>query len=179
MPVSANLEKSIVLVAAALTAVACGSEVTSSSSGGGGDAGATATSSSGVGGAGGASSGQGGSAQGGSGGGALLCNPGLVACAMPAPTCPVGEVASVEGGCWGPCVPVLSCQPDASCDGCAGFCAAYEAWTVEYRCVMPTVQCAALACVCLAQYLCVAPYDACVDGDPPNGLDVQCECPTC
>ena len=177
MPVRFILDNSVVLVAVALTAVACGSEVSSSSSGGGGDAGGTT--SSGSGGVGGASSGAGGGGQGGSGGGAVLCNPGLVECAMPAPTCPIGEVASVEGGCWGPCVPVLSCQPDDSCDGCTGFCAAYEAWTVEYRCVMPTVQCAALACVCLAQYLCVGSYDACVDGDPPSGLDVHCGCPDC
>ena len=76
-------------------------------------------------------------------------------------------------------MPVLDCATEESCDDCNfGFCAVYEAWTVEYRCVMPTVQCAALACSCLAPYLCAGAFDACFDGDP-NGPVVHCACPAC
>ncbi|MFO0562509.1 MAG: hypothetical protein U0269_31115 [Polyangiales bacterium] len=35
---------------------------------------------------------------------------GRAVCAMVAPTCPVGLVASVVGGCWGPCVPRDRCR---------------------------------------------------------------------
>ena len=86
---------------------------------------------------------------------------------------------SVLGGCWGPCVPILSCATEPSCDNCAGgFCAAYVAWTTEYRCVLPTLQCSATLCVCLAPYFCPAPFDSCQDGGP-DGAVVSCSCPTC
>ncbi|MEE8410658.1 MAG: hypothetical protein V3T05_13740 [Myxococcota bacterium] len=39
------------------------------------------------------------------------CDDRYVFCAMPAPTCPQGEVASVVNGCYGPCVPAEACWP--------------------------------------------------------------------
>lgn len=117
---------------------------------------------------------------GGSGGGLPVdCDPGPVLCKSMPPTCAPGQVPSVQNGCWGPCVPILDCKTVADCSGCTkGFCAAYSGWTTEYRCVMPSLQCSALACSCLAPYFCAKPYDACVDGSASKPA-VTCECPAC
>ena len=112
-------------------------------------------------------------------GGGYACNPGAVQCNSPAPFCDPGEVPSVENACWGPCVPILLCATEASCNDCqSGFCAAYLSWTTEYRCVAPSLQCQALACSCLAPYFCVAPYDACSTSGGGAPV-VTCDCPTC
>ena len=126
------------------------------------------------------SGGSGGSGAGGSGGtGGVNCDPSGVTCKAMTPSCPPGQVASVVGNCWGTCVPILECQTVSSCAACKnGFCAAYSGWTTEYRCVMPTLQCSALACGCLAQYFCAAPYTACNEGSA-GGPAVICGCPTC
>jgi hypothetical protein len=58
------------------------------------------------------------------------------------------------------------------------MCAAYYSFTTEYRCVMPSLQCSALACSCLSQYFCAEPYNACQIGGG-NGVDVGCACPAC
>jgi hypothetical protein len=148
-------------------------------SSGGGSGGAGAGAAGGAGPAGAAGSSGAGGASGGSG--TVDCNPSDVSCKKMQPTCPPGEVASVDvaTACWGPCVPVLDCKTVPDCSECkSAFCAEYVGWTKEYRCVVPTVTCAALACSCLAQYFCVAPYSACVDG-AVSGPAVSCECPAC
>ncbi len=180
-------------VAALSLAAACGSDVTEAGAGasttGGGGSGATgATGGGGTGGtttggggagAGGAGAGGGGTA--GSGGGsAVQCNPTGVVCADAPPFCPPGQVVSIDGTCWGPCVPILSCATEPNCANCEGaFCAEYVAWTIEYRCVLPTLQCSALMCGCLAPYFCPEPFDAC--SEPGSSVDhvVTCGCPTC
>lgn len=174
----------------ALWVAGCGSDVTETGNGGGGT---TSTGTGGTGAAGGTGGGgTGGTLAGGGGGGpggggnagagggaAVRCNPTGVVCAMPPPSCSPGEVASVEGGCWGPCVPILTCETEANCDNCQGaYCAEYTAWTTEYRCVLPTLQCSALTCSCLAPYFCPAPFDACTEGGPAGPI-VSCSCPTC
>lgn len=177
---------SAVIGAVALALVACGSEVTEGEgSGGGGTTTATGDTTTGTStGAGTTTGGTGGSAgsggaAGGGGGGTIRCNPSDVACYAPTPACPVGEVPSVVGACWGDCVPILSCEPEPSCANCqTGFCAEYQAWTIEYRCVMPTLQCSALACSCLEPYFCADPFTACSDGGTADHV-VSCGCPTC
>lgn len=178
-----------IVVLVGLVAAACGGDATVLPNGeGGGGAGAGTAGNpaggsgnaggqgGGSGGVGGESGGFGGTATGGSSG--VTCNPSGVLCDAPTPFCPPGEVASVEGSCWGDCVPILSCATEPSCDNCqGGFCAAYVSFTTEYRCVVPSLMCSALACSCLAPYFCAAPFDACVD--TPSGADVTCECPTC
>lgn len=37
------------------------------------------------------------------------CNPNRVACDLVEPRCPEGQTASVNGACWGPCVPACQC----------------------------------------------------------------------
>lgn len=154
------------LLFVAIAFVACGGSSTiegsAASSGGGGQSG-------GSGGAGG---------EGGQAGGGVICNPSGVACNGLPPQCPPGEVPSVENACWGACVPILSCATEPNCDGCnMGFCAEYVAFTTEYRCVLPSLTCSALACSCLAPYFCVDPYDVCQDSSAEH--DVTCVCTTC
>ncbi|MBK7586112.1 MAG: hypothetical protein IPI67_38750 [Myxococcales bacterium] len=176
------------------TAIACGGESESDGAGGAGASGGAggaggAGASGGTGGAGGAVGGSGGSvggnagAGGASGGaagsGGVDCNPSTVQCKAMQPLCPKGEVPAVQNGCWGPCVPILTCKTVKDCSACTkGWCAAYVSFSTDYRCVSPSIQCAALACSCLADYFCVAPFNACttlVGG----ATKVSCECPTC
>jgi hypothetical protein len=144
----------------------------------GGAAGATGGSAGSVTGGAAGSSGAGGSA-GAGGATGTQCDPGLVQCDGPTPTCPEGQVPSVQGTCWGSCVPILDCAPVPSCAGCQGFCAAYAGLTTEYRCVMPSITCAALACSCMAKYFCVDPYNACDDQGGANDPPIICACPAC
>ncbi len=162
-----------------LIASACGSSVTAIGNSGGSGGGASTTNTSGSSGAG-ASTGGGGGTGGAGGSTGVQCNPNVVDCNQPAPACPQGQVPSPEGACWGPCVPILDCATEESCDACpTGFCAAYVAWVTEYRCVLPALQCSALHCGCTAPYFCVPPYDGCVDGAQGDDADITCDCPAC
>lgn len=188
-----SLRRSLVVVGAfSLLLAGCESEV--DEGGGGGATATTTTSSQGAAGAGGAATGTttgggstavggggagGGGVAGGGGSGAIECNPSTVSCDGPVPQCTPGEVPSVNGSCWGPCVPILSCATEANCDNCqGGFCAQYQAWTTEYRCVAPSLQCSALSCGCLAPYFCVDPFDSCQEVSSGDHV-VTCSCPTC
>ena len=60
----------------------------------------------------------------------VSCDQRFVACDAPTPACPPGQVPSVTGGCWGPCVDPDYCNcetgaecPDGrACDPAAGRC---------------------------------------------------------
>jgi hypothetical protein len=174
------------LLAASLVWAACTGEVDTSgdSTGTGAAAGSGGTAGTGGTAAGGAAAGSGGvggvGAMGGTGGsGGVSCNPTGVVCATAPPNCDPGEVPSIDGPCWGPCVPILDCATEASCANCQGaFCAEYVAWVTEYRCVLPSLQCSATTCSCLAPYFCPAPFDACQEGSI-DGPIVSCGCPAC
>jgi hypothetical protein len=159
-----------------------GATTTPQGTGGGGATTATGGTSAGGGGtagAGGTAAGGGVGTAGSGGGNGIRCNPSTVLCDAPTPVCPVGEVPSVIGACWGSCVPILSCETEASCDDCqGGFCAEYQAWTTEYRCVAPSLQCSALACSCLAPYFCVGAFDSCQEVSTGDHV-VTCSCPSC
>nr|HMR05931.1 hypothetical protein [Polyangiaceae bacterium] len=112
-------------------------------------------------------------------GGTVNCNPTPVTCKAAVPDCPKGQVPEVIGSCWGKCVPILNCATESDCSNCtSGFCAEYASFTKEYRCVMPSLQCSALACSCLADYFCVGSFNAC--STPASGpAKVSCGCPAC
>jgi len=157
--------RAAVLACALLTA--CGGTV-AVGSGGSSATGTHTISSGGAGGAGGAG-----------GVGGVACNPSGALCKSLPPTCPPGQVPSVVDGCWGPCVDILSCATEPDCTGCkTGFCAAYAAWSTEYRCVLPSIECQAFACSCLAPYFCVSPYDGC-STNPGGEPGVTCACTNC
>ncbi len=107
------------------------------------------------------------------------CNPNNVTCFANPPSCAPGEVPSVQANCWGACVPILNCDTVQDCSQCqTGYCAAYQAFTTEYRCVLPTLTCSATTCSCLAQYFCVGAFNACSPGSS-GGPIVNCACPAC
>jgi hypothetical protein len=44
----------------------------------------------------------------------LDCDPGKIRCRRMTPSCPEGQVPSIEGSCYGPCVPVAKCACTAA-----------------------------------------------------------------
>jgi hypothetical protein len=62
-------------------------------------------------GAGGASGGTGGAS-----GGGTSCDPRKALCRALPPNCPTGQVPSVDGSCWGDCVPIATCTCTAAED---------------------------------------------------------------
>jgi len=48
------------------------------------------------------------------------CDPSHTTCRAIPPMCPSGQVPSVEGECWGMCVPFVDCRP-IECDPTAMF----------------------------------------------------------
>lgn len=127
---------------------------------------------------GGGGGGSGGSSDSGGSGG-VDCDPSTVQCKAMQPVCEKGEVPSVQDGCWGPCVPILACATIKDCANCKnGWCAAYMSFSTDYRCVSPSIQCAALACSCLSDYFCVEPFSTCTT--TVGGVaKVSCACPGC
>lgn len=62
-------------------------------------------------GAGGASGGTGGTS-----GSGTSCDPRKALCRSLPPTCATGEVPSIDGSCWGPCVPIATCTCTSAAD---------------------------------------------------------------
>jgi hypothetical protein len=108
------------------------------------------------------------------------CDATKAVCAMPPPQCEPGEVPSVRGGCWGPCVPAAECTfvPDCSdCDPTLHTCVSNVAWTTDHHCVPTPPACKDdSSCSCLQNAVCVDPFGVCVDS--PSG-GISCECPNC
>ncbi|NMC69733.1 MAG: hypothetical protein GYA57_06645 [Myxococcales bacterium] len=109
------------------------------------------------------------------------CETDAVACEMLPPRCGAGEVPSVRGMCWGPCVPATECvsvDDCASCDASAGqACVQYlsRGGPTTY-CVERPAGCGERAtCACLGASVCVGIFDVCSDD---SGV-LTCSCPTC
>ena len=109
------------------------------------------------------------------------CDSSKAVCAMPPPSCDAGHVPSVQGGCWGPCVPATDCSFVPDCDHCdpsSQLCVKYSAWTVESHCVPIPPACKDdLSCDCMGSDVCVDPFNLCFDDPSQNTL--SCECPAC
>ncbi len=109
------------------------------------------------------------------------CDASKVVCtsAVP-PSCEAGEVPSVTGGCWGPCVPAHECSfvPDCSdCDPTLHTCVTNVAWTTDRHCVPTPPACIDdPSCSCLQNAVCIDPFGVCTDS--PSG-GISCECPNC
>ncbi|HVU04377.1 MAG TPA: hypothetical protein VHE30_21615 [Polyangiaceae bacterium] len=139
---------------AALLLAACSSDETSSGNADRGDASAGGSSSSGgassggSGGSGGSIGGSGGPQGGGAGAsssggaspgsdaglspGSVSCDPRAVLCRIATPNCPSMQVPSVNGSCYGPCVPVEACACQ-SADECPD--------QNQYTCLMSAKHC--------------------------------------
>jgi hypothetical protein len=107
-----------------------------------------------------------------------------VTCRMAPPTCPAGEVPSInaEGNCYtGACARAVECTLLADCSGCTGgdrSCVNYQTQLgPQFHCVSLPAACGGRAtCACLGASACVAPYRAC--GDQSQG-GIACSCPNC
>jgi hypothetical protein len=81
----------------------------------------------------------------------------MVACAAPQPICPKGQVASVKGFCWGPCVDATECAYVTDCSVCSAdqVCVFYGGGTMKSRCVTIDPVCNGVgSCACMGESLC-------------------------
>lgn len=82
----------------------------------------------------------------------LSCDRSLVTCKAAAPSCADGMIPSVQGSCWGPCVPASECTTVTDCDDCAPnqACVKSEGLASStIHCVPVTAECAAApSCDC-------------------------------
>lgn len=104
------------------------------------------------------------------------CDRSRVTCKLAEPVCPEGSVPSVEGSCYGPCLPATECSSVTGCDDCTepAVCVRNEAQLLTYGCVLPPQGCnKGSYCSCLGA--CVAPFGACGESESAVG----CACPNC
>lgn len=73
----------------------------------------------------------------------VSCDRSQVTCEAPTPTCPAGQVPSVNGTCWGPCVPAQDCRAVTNCNDCAAgqVCVRNELQIPSTHCVEASVSC--------------------------------------
>jgi hypothetical protein len=86
----------------------------------------------------------------------LHCDARAIRCRLAPPVCGGGEVPSVDGTCWGPCVPATdcTCDPTASCPAgytCAGVTCVADAAPVQ--CDPDEAWCRALPPTCSAGHV--------------------------
>ena len=113
------------------------------------------------------------------------CDASRVVCGGPTPTCPPGEVPTVNpaGTCYsGGCVPATQCKRVTSCADCAsadqGCVNNVTLQGTQFHCVtIPSVCQGAATCACLGVSSCVSPYSVCADFSGLKGI--ACGCPTC
>jgi hypothetical protein len=110
------------------------------------------------------------------------CDGSKVTCKILPPVCPLGQVLSVKGACWGPCVPATSCLTVTDCKSCASdghFCARQEALPgATFRCVDTPAACDAnITCGCAGSFACLPPFSSC--NASMDGRQLNCSCPTC
>jgi hypothetical protein len=107
---------------------------------------------------------------------ARSCNLAEVSCEVAQPVCPVGTIPSVQGNCFGPCLPPTECSSVTSCSDCANLavCVRNEAQLQTYGCVVPAQSCQSGSyCSCLGA--CMSPFNACMEAPE----QVNCSCPNC
>jgi hypothetical protein len=109
---------------------------------------------------------------------ARSCNPSAILCDAVEPTCPAGQVPSIKGGCWGPCLAPGECSDVSSCKVCdaAGLsCVTIEANAAPvYHCVSKPAACDKNpTCSCMS--VCQRPYQC----SAPGSTALTCTCLTC
>jgi hypothetical protein len=107
---------------------------------------------------------------------ARSCDLSEVECKQAQPQCSAGTIPSVQGTCFGPCLPPTECSKVTSCTDCASedVCVLNEAQLPATGCVKAPVGCQAGSyCSCLGA--CMSPFGLCTEGSS----QVNCSCPTC
>ncbi len=111
------------------------------------------------------------------------CDHSKVMCKAPTPNCGPGDVASVVGSCWGPCVQAEQCKSVSSCTACPTktLCVQNEGLTKSLHCVPTISSCSPLSCGCASDLVCTPPFSTCKSGGPStvDGPDITCTCPSC
>jgi hypothetical protein len=113
------------------------------------------------------------------------CDDAQVKCEALPPTCPTGQVPSVKGTCWGPCVVAVQCKTVTSCEACTApntTCVKQDHAggdaTVSSHCVSIPKDCESNpTCACMGKGACLLPYDTCMDLSGVKGF--ACTCPAC
>jgi len=107
---------------------------------------------------------------------------GTVTCPALPPACQPGQVPSISGSCWGPCVPATQCVSVTNCDQCytvsGQICVDSDtlAGTHYSFCLRVPERCANMReCACFGESFCPAPM-ACWEFSGRRG--VRCEYPT-
>lgn len=74
----------------------------------------------------------------------LSCDRASVTCEAPTPSCPSGQVPSVSGSCWGPCIAAHDCRAVSNCDDCSAgqICVNNELQIRSTHCVEAAGSCA-------------------------------------
>ena len=109
------------------------------------------------------------------------CDTSKVLCESLPPPCGPDETISVDGICWGPCVPSAECAFVSGCDACtkgSQVCVTESTQLGTFaHCVDIPSDCQGQAnCACMGGAVCVAPFDTCADNDAGK---IACSCPTC
>jgi hypothetical protein len=107
---------------------------------------------------------------------ARSCDLSEVGCDAVQPQCLAGTIPSVEGSCFGPCLPPTECSKVTSCADCASssVCIRNEAQLQSYGCVSPDQGCETGSyCDCLGA--CMSPFIACAESQSQVG----CACLGC
>ncbi|HXU06454.1 MAG TPA: hypothetical protein VN903_36110 [Polyangia bacterium] len=114
----------------------------------------------------------------------FACDTTKVICKVATPSCPAGEVPTVNesGTCYtGACAPASECTSVASCEACTppnSGCVDYATQMgTQHHCVTFPSGCSTVDCACLGAGSCVAPYRACANYSGIRGI--SCSCPNC
>lgn len=79
----------------------------------------------------------------------VTCDRSQVTCEAPTPTCPAGQLPSVNGTCWGGCVPAHDCRAVTTCDDCGA-----NHVCVRNELQLPSKHCVEVSASCLSQPSC-------------------------
>jgi hypothetical protein len=107
---------------------------------------------------------------------ARSCDLSEVICEVVEPECASGTIPSVNGSCFGPCLPPTECSKVTSCADClnSNVCVRNEAQLQSTGCVVPSAGCQAGGyCDCLGS--CMSPFNVCSE----NQMQVTCSCLNC
>lgn len=102
----------------------------------------------------------------------VSCDRKQVTCEAATPTCPAGQVPSVKGTCWGPCLPAQDCQEVTNCDDCSA-----SQICVRNQLQRPSTRCVEASAGCVQHPSCEC-ANAC-DFQCSDESGIACYCPSC
>ena len=101
----------------------------------------------------------------------VSCNRAQVTCEAAVPTCPAGPLPSVNGTCWGSCLPAHDCQEVTNCNDCSA-----SQLCVRNELQLPSTRCVEASASCVQHPNCEC-ANAC-DFQCSDETGIACYCPT-